>query len=668
MRKVIALAFTTLIAVTCSHAGAVATAEPASSDPGRVVFQSNRDGDYEIYAVNPNGTGLTQLTHNEDEDSSPRPAPNGRLIAFYSTGGLTLMEPDGSGQHQVHTCFGPVAAWSPDSTRLVCRAHDEGGLVVADVVNGTATPLVSDGDEASWSPDGRTIAFLDAERLYVVPAEGGEPRRVGLRRVVDWETPSWSPDSRRLAYSVFVGDEQDVYTVGANGSGNRRLVRAAYEPQWSPDGSRIAFVKKRAVYTVRTNGSGLKRVGVSRGGEPSREPTWSADGGALLYTRYRYQDSEDTDVFVATLGTGRNRAVTHPFPAGGANDDAHWMVGPRLSGGETLPDTIRVPLGRKLTFSGVTGGLATDGSRAIPFVSSQSERSGGTQIWDAVARRTVRTPRLCASGGFVLAGKRLAWRCFDSGNTYVDIQLETLRLGAPRATFVTETVGDQEGGGWFLDNVVGHGSTIAFTSYHGKGKAPKAWLLLPRPQQGNKCPRNSDMDGGRSRPLCRRLHSAAGGITTAVDAGRVLTVASNGLVRILSTQDRVLRSWSLGYEVVNARLRGRTLAVQHGLSLDVFDASTGEKKWTLPLAANEGLKPYLLDVQGDLATYVTGGAIHLLRLSTGRDAALAIPGAAPWLDAHLEPSGLFVTWNQMYRRRRGRLAFVPLKTVQQRLR
>jgi hypothetical protein len=496
---------------------------------------------------------------------------------------------------------------------------------------------------------------------------------VGLRRVVGWETPSWSPDSRRLAYSVFVGDEQDVYTVGANGSGNRRLARAAGSAQWSPDGSRIALTRELphyviAVYTIRPNGTGLKRVSVSQGGESSREPTWSADGAALLYARSRYREAEDADVFVATLGTGRKRAITHPFPSGGSNDDASWMSGPRLSGGESLPATISVPLGRKLTFSGVTAGLATDGSRAIPFVSSESEPSGGARIWDAVARRTVRTPRLCASGGFVLAGKRLAWRCFDSGNTYVDIELETLRLGAPRPTFVTETVADPEGGGWSIGNLVGHGSTIAFTTFHGKRQTAKAWLLLSRPHRGNKCPRNSDMLGGRSRPLCRRLQGAAGGVTMAVAAGRVLTVAPNGFVRIVSTRDRVLRGWSLGYEVVNARLRGRTLAVQHGVSLDVFDASTGEKRWTLPLAANEGLKPYLLDVQGDLATYVTGGAIHLLRLSTGRDAALAIPGAAPWLEARLEPSGLLVTWNQMYRGRRGRLAFVPLKTVQQRLR
>jgi WD40-like Beta Propeller Repeat len=659
-----------MLPISADGVGAAAGLTPKAESSGIIVFESNRDGDLDIYTVNPDGTGLTQLTHNEDEDSSPRPSPNGTLIAFDSVGGLTLIEPDGSGRRLLPGCFG-LAAWSPDSTRLVCDAEGQ-KLLVADVASGAVRTLAESGRHASWSPDGRTVAFVEAQRLYVIPAEGGEPRRLGLRRVVDWETPSWSPDSRRLAYSVFVGDGQDLFTVAANGSGNRRLTRAADSPQWSPSGSRIAFGKElphdvHAVYTARTDGTALKRISVSRGGESSTEPAWSADGAALLYTRWRYRESQEMDVFVATLGTGRNRAVTHPFPAGGSNEEPRWMIGPRLSGREPVPQTITLPLARKRTFAQPLRGVATDGSRAIPYIYSESSHGGRAVVWNATARRTVRTPRLCASSGLVLAGKRLAWLCYDSGNTFFATALETLRLGARRPTFVTENIAYAEEGGDTIGNLVGRGSTIAFTTYHGTQRTPKAWLLLPRPHRGRKCPRNSDLHGSRSRPVCLRLAGAAGGITTSVDAGRVLTVAPSGLVRLLSTRDRVLRSWSLGPGIVNARLRGRTLAVQQRVSLVVYDASTGEKKRTLPLAVNEGLPPYLLDVQGDLAAYATGGAIHLLRLSSGRDAALAIPGAAPWLDARLEPGGLFVTWNQMYHRRRGRLAFVPLRIVETRL-
>ena len=74
-----------------------------------------------------------------------------------------------------------------------------------------------------------------------------------------------------------------------------------------------------------------------------------------------------------------------------------------------------------------------------------------------------------------------------------------------------------------------------------------------------------------------------------------------------------------------------------------------------------------LDVQGDLVVYETGGAIHMLRLSDGRDKAPRLPGATPELDAGLEPSGLFVSWNKMHDRRPGRLAFVPLHALSARL-
>jgi hypothetical protein len=76
---------------------------------------------------------------------------------------------------------------------------------------------------------------------------------------------------------------------------------------------------------------------------------------------------------------------------------------------------------------------------------------------------------------------------------------------------------------------------------------------------------------------------------------------------------------------------------------------------------------FLLDVHGDLVVYATGGAVHLLRLSSGRDIALRLPGAVPTLDAHLEPAGLFVSWTRMYDRRLGRLGFVPLRVVNARL-
>jgi hypothetical protein len=284
----------------------------------------------------------------------------------------------------------------------------------------------------------------------------------------------------------------------------------------------------------------------------------------------------------------------------------------------------------------------------------------------------------------VLAGRRLAFTTFAGGNTEVSSELAILRLGSRRPITVTETVAPNGGGGDIIGSLVGGGGAIAFTNYHnpgGRREKRQAWLLLAR--HGSRCPVSPE-EGPPAR-LCRRLAGAVDGVTAAIDAGRILTVAPGGAARLLSLRGRVLRSLRLGRRIVSARFGGRTIAVQRGVcsanvegparltdvversgctllpSIDTYDAARGARKRTRPLATDGGPPPWLLDVRGDLVVYRTGGALHLLRLSDGHDVALDLPGAAPPFDARLEPRGLFLAWNQTYRRRPGRLAFVPAR-------
>jgi hypothetical protein len=133
---------------------------------------------------------------------------------------------------------------------------------------------------------------------------------------------------------------------------------------------------------------------------------------------------------------------------------------------------------------------------------------------------------------------------------------------------------------------------------------------------------------------------------------------------VLSTRGWLLTSFHVAPHSADAELGGHTIAVQRRASVTAYSATSGAKKQTRPLVANEGAPPRLLDVQDDLAVYVTGGAIHLVRFSDGSDVALDLPGAAPYLDAKFDGGGLFVTWNQMFTKRPGRLAFIPLRTIE----
>ncbi len=183
-----------------------------------------------------------------------------------------------------------------------------------------------------WSPDGSQLAFSssrgddDAGQLYVIPATGGEARKLTDLK----EDPSeltWSPDGSRIAFCARVRDEayeeeddkkrrprrftrlnykldnvgwigdrrQHVFVVPADGSTEpKRLTDGDFEhssPAWSPDGEKLAFVSARSDFWDIELASHLYVVDAG-GGEPTQltqaeggceGPVWSPDGSAIAF-------------------------------------------------------------------------------------------------------------------------------------------------------------------------------------------------------------------------------------------------------------------------------------------------------------------------------------------------------------------------------------------------
>ena len=113
-----------------------------------------------------------------------------------------------------------------------------------------------------WSPDGTQILFVDVDRQalksYIVPAEGGSPRRIlpGLERAVT--DPDWSPDGRKIVFTSFdlplrvtpSGDGLQILDVD---SGQVTAVPGSaglFSPRWSPDGRKIVALKLAGSWSI----------------------------------------------------------------------------------------------------------------------------------------------------------------------------------------------------------------------------------------------------------------------------------------------------------------------------------------------------------------------------------------------------------------------------------
>ncbi|HEX8169868.1 MAG TPA: S9 family peptidase [Thermoanaerobaculia bacterium] len=156
-------------------------------------------------------------------------------------------------------------------------------LQLFDVESKKSEPLTSgvyDETNVSWSPDGRLIAFIsnrdeDPDRgensdVFVVePTAGAQPRKLTTFNGPDDGTPSWSPDSRSIAY--LQGDEpkfsayrlSKLAIVPVTGGAPRLLTasldRAVQEPLvWSADGKQLSFVVQddRITYIGRMPAAG----------------------------------------------------------------------------------------------------------------------------------------------------------------------------------------------------------------------------------------------------------------------------------------------------------------------------------------------------------------------------------------------------------------------------
>ncbi len=179
-------------------------------DGSQVVFQSNRDGNTEVYKMNADATGQVNLTNNPAADANPDWSPDGTRIVWDSarTGNREIWTMDPFGNNLMQLTFFPGEdsgpRWSPDGTKIAFQRNNGGNfdIMVMNADDSNVQNLTNHPNRetfAAWSPDGSKIAFtsyrdepLPFGEVYVMNAsDGSNVQRItfeaGFDGRCDWQ-------------------------------------------------------------------------------------------------------------------------------------------------------------------------------------------------------------------------------------------------------------------------------------------------------------------------------------------------------------------------------------------------------------------------------------------------------------------------------------------------
>jgi len=376
------------------------SAPDLSPDGSRVAYQVRttdaKEDKHEthLWMTSWDGRETVRLTSGKESENTPRWSPDGRYLAFLSSRGdendadeLWLLPRGGGEAEKITELPGGVEDfdWAPDSRRLVLVVRDADPSA-AEKENGrkkAKKPIVVDRfqfkldeygyldtrrdhlqildretrklevltsgnfDDAlpSWSPDGKTIAFVskrgpDPDRTDNWDVFAIEPRAGAVARPLttfegadnqpDWESRlAWSPDSRWVAY-VQGGPDKLIYyglhklaIVGADGKGERVLTPDldlnVLSPRFAPDGKSILFLleEDQAVHLAKiaVAGGPVERL---VGGRRVLSGFTTARDGRIAFL----SSDPKTPAEVYAVDPAGPRALTH-------QNDA-WLAGLRL--------------------------------------------------------------------------------------------------------------------------------------------------------------------------------------------------------------------------------------------------------------------------------------------------------------------------------------------------
>jgi hypothetical protein len=318
----------------------------AVGGPDRIAFAAvGSSGSSEIFTINPDGSGLAQLTNNRGFDGSPVWSPDGSRILYQCCSDvncatdLCLMNADGSNPQivarSVQDLPGREArpAWSPDGSRIAYTGQNpqlqQATSIFIASADGSNPQWLTGGRDPSWSPDGARIAFADSAtspavtEVLVTNVDGTGLHQLTHNGAGTSDFPSWAPEGGRLAYCLrgkSLGDD-GLHIINADGSDDRHVSTSCmWGLDWSRDGQRLTTSSFDSILVLGVDGGNT--VALAKG----REPSWSKTGAAVVSAPLPSQQPFGPIVFSSAFDAAAEQPLNagKSFPSGTTQIYAVW--------------------------------------------------------------------------------------------------------------------------------------------------------------------------------------------------------------------------------------------------------------------------------------------------------------------------------------------------------
>ena len=326
---------------------------------GKIAFQSARDGNYEIYSINADGTNLTRLTDNPAIDRNPVFSHDGSMVAFvsnrYGHDNIFIMNADGSGVQRLTTgTLDDNPGWSTNDEEIVYSSliGFDREIVIMNA-DGTGKHAITHNNnldaQPDWSRDGKKIVFNRDYQIAVMNPDGTDSTVLtNLPGFNEW--PHWSPSGNEIVFHSTASGNYQVYVMNADGTGITRITHdAAIDawPVWSPNGQYIAFQSDihghAEIYIMRPDGSNLTRLTNNPAGDEM--PSWGPVPGPITVTF----NTNPAGLFYTVDGTTYNSAHIFSWRSGSShiisttspqNSGGHQYVWQRWSDNGAISHTV----------------------------------------------------------------------------------------------------------------------------------------------------------------------------------------------------------------------------------------------------------------------------------------------------------------------------------------